>query len=74
MIRMRGGEITLMDLGSSNGTFVNGSRVISQTALKSGDEITLGDFRFHLDLGDSSMSEVVAKTTLHLPGKPHAER
>ena len=73
MIRMRGHETTLIDLGSSNGTFVNGSRVISQTALKSGDEICLGDFRFLLDLGEGSRSEIVLRTTLHRPDDKETE-
>jgi pSer/pThr/pTyr-binding forkhead associated (FHA) protein len=52
MIRVRGPEATLSDLGSSNGTFVNGKRVLSQVALASGDEIRLGKYRFLVDLGD----------------------
>ena len=37
------------DLGSRNGTFVNGERIISERALHSGDEILLGSLRllFH---------------------------
>jgi pSer/pThr/pTyr-binding forkhead associated (FHA) protein len=71
MIRMRRHEATLVDLGSSNGTYVNGNRVISQAALKSGDEITLGEFHFHIDLGEGGRSEVVPKTTLHLSPDTH---
>jgi pSer/pThr/pTyr-binding forkhead associated (FHA) protein len=37
-----GGKLTIRDLGSSNGTFVNGKRVIGQQALKAGDEVTVG--------------------------------
>jgi predicted component of type VI protein secretion system len=37
-----GENLTLRDLGSSNGTFVNGKRVAGQKALKHGDEVTLG--------------------------------
>jgi predicted component of type VI protein secretion system len=36
------GQLTLRDLGSSNGTFVNGKRVLGQQALKVGDELTVG--------------------------------
>ena len=37
-----GGKLTLKDLGSSNGTFVNGKKVVGQMVLKSGDELTVG--------------------------------
>src|SRR5690348_8883612 len=36
------GRLMLRDLGSSNGTFVNGKRVLGQQALKVGDELTIG--------------------------------
>jgi hypothetical protein len=37
-----GGKLTVRDLGSSNGTFVNGKRVTGQQTLKAGDELTVG--------------------------------
>jgi len=37
-----GGSWCLRDLGSRNGTFVNGARVIGERALHPGDEIVLG--------------------------------
>ncbi len=40
-VRLRLGRHTLYDLGSTNGTFVNGKRV-SEVALSEGDRITLG--------------------------------
>ena len=52
LLRFRATEATLTDLGSSNGTFVNGKRIRSQTSLQSGDEIALGPYRFILDLCD----------------------
>lgn len=58
MIRNRGNEVTLIDLGSSNGTFVNGHRVISQSTLKGGDEIRIGKGRFFVDFGDGIGSPV----------------
>ena len=51
MIRLRAAEVTLHDLGSINGTYVNGARVITQVVLRSGDEIRLGEYHFLLDLG-----------------------
>jgi predicted component of type VI protein secretion system len=38
----QGESLTLRDLGSSNGTFVNGKRVLGHQVLKHGDEVTLG--------------------------------
>ncbi len=50
LIRLRPGEATITDLGSSNGTFLNGQRIRSQAELHSGDELTLDVFRFVVDL------------------------
>ena len=36
------------DLGSTNGVFVNGSRVRKEAGLSFGDELTIGDVRFRL--------------------------
>lgn len=39
----RAGEVyTLEDLGSSNGTYLNGERLVERSPLKSGDQIRLG--------------------------------
>jgi DNA-binding NtrC family response regulator len=38
-----GGEVRIADLGSHNGTVVNGSRVDGSRVLSSGDEIAIGD-------------------------------
>jgi pSer/pThr/pTyr-binding forkhead associated (FHA) protein len=37
-----GDDLTIRDLGSSNGTFVNGKRINGQHVLKAGDELTVG--------------------------------
>lgn len=47
------GGFVLEDLGSTNGTFVNGERVRTVTVLRPGDEIRLGEvvtLRYELDL------------------------
>jgi pSer/pThr/pTyr-binding forkhead associated (FHA) protein len=54
LIRFQGGAVTLVELGSANGTFVNGQRIRSQAELKEGDEIGLGDFTFALELHGQS--------------------
>jgi adenylate cyclase len=47
--RMENGEYCLFDLGSRNGTFLNGIRVTIPAPLNDGDKISLGDFHigFH---------------------------
>jgi hypothetical protein len=42
----------LRDLGSTNGTFVNGLRVTGETEVMPGDEVTFGDASFVLDTPD----------------------
>ncbi|HUA92460.1 MAG TPA: FHA domain-containing protein [Terracidiphilus sp.] len=44
------------DLGSRNGTYVNGMRISSRTLVRSGDEIGLGSFRFTL-LEDGALAK-----------------
>ena len=44
-VRVEGGEVTIEDLGSKNGTFVNDRRVGEPTPLMDADEIRLGSFR-----------------------------
>jgi len=41
-IRPRGGSWVLTDLGSTNGSQLNGRRLAAPTVLKPGDEIELG--------------------------------
>ena len=58
IIRVGPDEATLIDLGSSNGTYLNGQRVRSQAALHSGDELRLGSATFVVDLGDTGATKL----------------
>ena len=69
------GEITIIDLGSTRGTLVNGQKVNKQK-LKSGDELLLGDIRVVLSVGEPISVEspqpqgggqLVGETTLETP-------
>ncbi|MBI3949419.1 MAG: FHA domain-containing protein [Acidobacteria bacterium] len=42
------GEITVSDLGSANGTYINDLRVESSAVLRRGDELTIGSVSFTL--------------------------
>jgi pSer/pThr/pTyr-binding forkhead associated (FHA) protein len=47
-LRVDGDQVQILDLGSRNGTWVNGKRVSERAALRVGDEITIGTNRFTL--------------------------
>jgi adenylate cyclase len=51
VIEKRGETFVLRDLGSLNGTYINGERVIGEQALKHGDDIALGTTRARFDDG-----------------------
>ena len=42
-LTFQGGKYVIEDLGSTNGTFVNGQRLASPAVLKSGDVVSLGE-------------------------------
>jgi serine/threonine protein kinase/ABC-type multidrug transport system ATPase subunit len=47
----RGGQLTLEDLKSTNGTYVNGQRITGSVVVKPGDVIALGSYSFTLTAG-----------------------
>jgi adenylate cyclase len=51
IVEVREGRYVLRDLGSLNGTYVNGDRVRGETPIKHGDEIALGSTRARFDDG-----------------------
>ncbi|WP_338865390.1 FHA domain-containing protein [Myxococcus stipitatus] len=73
MVRKSGGGWTVSDLGSGNGTLVNGDAIGDETPLANGDVITLGDteLRFE-DVANST--NVVAAPPRSRPGAPPAGR
>src|SRR5919201_655564 len=51
ILEQRDGQFILRDLGSLNGTYVNGERVRGEQLLRHGDEIALGSTRARYDDG-----------------------
>jgi len=49
IVEVAGGTVSLIDLGSTRGTFVNGQR-INKATLQSGDAITVGDLRIEVTM------------------------
>ncbi len=68
ILRLQGGQWTLRDLGSRNGTFVNGQAVASDHWMMEGDEITIGSSTlvFRLDSPTSSTSAGPAQSRVTL--------
>lgn len=48
-IQNSGGQMTITDLGSTNGTYVNGVKITSPTSLKAGDLVILGTVRLRCE-------------------------
>src|SRR5437868_14258806 len=48
-IRRDGAEYVLADLGSANGTLVNGQRLMAPYRLRAGDVVQMGDESFRFD-------------------------
>jgi hypothetical protein len=66
-VHSEGGGVLVEDLGSSNGTFVNGERISGPVELAAGDEIQVGDTVLGIEGAD-------AATALMPPGAPPTEQ
>lgn len=66
-IRRNGQQFSIADLGSSNGTFVNGQRLQSEQILRSGDRIQLGAQGPQFEFVDPAASSQPAPTQVELP-------
>ena len=56
-LRRDGRRVFLDDLGSTNGTFLNGERVLGSIQLRDGDEISIGEIVFTFHDPDTTTSE-----------------
>jgi hypothetical protein len=57
------GQLTIEDLGSANGTFVNGERVSGRHVLKVGDSVEVGSTT--LQLTDGELRDVMDQIAAH---------
>ncbi len=65
LIRLREGRWYVEDLGSSNGTYVNGLRILQPWVLRNGDQIKAGPFTLVFSSGEEE--DDVTLLSLRLP-------
>ena len=69
-LTIRGGEILVEDLRSTNGTYVNGRKIADPTPVSQSDKVFVGDFIIRVTSPASSSLEVMRPA--HPPGPPEA--
>lgn len=65
LLRIAGDRMDLTDLGSRNGTLVNGQRLVGERRLAHGDQVQIGPLVFRVSLEDSGIGKGLA-----LPAAP----
>ena len=71
-MELRGTAYVLQDLGSTNGTFVNGTRVSGMQVLNPGDTVSFGEgivlvYEFVMDMNATVLSNKPAQTAVQRP-------
>jgi hypothetical protein len=70
VVRAVGSELVIEDVGSSNGTWVNGRRIGSPTKLVDGDEIVVGQTYLRAEVERSQGTVVAAPSPGHVAAVP----
>ncbi len=74
-IRREGGKWWVVDLGSSNGTYVNGGKILQPVQIESGDQIQLGPFGLRFADEDVALENArVLSQTAAGPASPELYR
>jgi pilus assembly protein CpaF len=66
------GKFLLVDLGSTNGTFVNGKRVAGQLVVKPSDAIFVGDYVLHVEAPGARVEGAATPALVRAPLHPAA--
>lgn len=77
-ILLRGSEVLIRDLNSTNGTFINGEKV-SEKVLQPGQVLRLGQIEMRLENGDAGSAPIPAAASAPAPAsaapaKKHADQ
>jgi pSer/pThr/pTyr-binding forkhead associated (FHA) protein len=67
LLRPAGGGIEILDLGSQNGTWVNGARITRATSLAHGDEIRVGQTRIRVEAAEDARATVASTSAAPAP-------
>src|SRR5580658_8162639 len=68
-ILLRGNDVVVKDLGSTNGTFINGERITEEGVLKPGQTLRLGNVELKLDGPGASASASAPSPAAPAPPK-----
>ncbi len=71
-IRREGDGFVLYDLGSANGTLVNGQRIAAPHRLRNGDLIEIGDETFRFEQPQPAVDATLIATPAPMPAPPTA--
>src|SRR4051794_10540072 len=67
-IVLKDGKFIIVDLKSTNGTYVNGRKITSPLVVKDSDKIYIGDFIVGVDEASSNEGDGPSETTTSPPG------
>src|ERR671929_2394264 len=67
-IVLKDGKFIIVDLKSTNGTYVNGRKITSPLVVKDSDKIYIGDFIVGVDEAASGEGDGPSETTTSPPG------
>lgn len=67
IIHLRGGEVFVQDLNSTNGTFVNGNQITGEAPVKPGQILRLGQIEIRLESGDPKPAQKKLEQTIVIP-------
>lgn len=70
--RSQMGELLIEDLGSTNGTSVNGQRIARPTPIRPGDTVKVGTTTIRVE-GAAAGGETVVKPTVAVPAPPRGQ-
>jgi hypothetical protein len=72
VVRVQGEGLEIEDLGSLNGTYVNGDRIVEKTVLGPGDKVKMGQTVFEVERDASRSAKTVASPSMPEQAAPLA--